>query len=165
LPRKTEQFLLVTPSDSKNLVLIRDLVGKIALRAGFPQDYVDKIQLAVDEACTNVIRHAYPRNRRGDITVRIGVDSRKLKVEVIDHGKGFDVQAVLAKDVNHRLNELKRGGLGIYLMRMLMDEVRFDVKPGKETRVEMVKYRDLRETDEQKALQKKLIEKSHTLRR
>jgi len=104
--------------------------------------------LAVDEACTNVIRHAYdPNHRRKDIDIDIAVDGKKMTILVIDHGKGFDPAAVPHPDMKEYLSHYRVGGLGIFLMETLMDEVDFDIKPGVRNRVKLVKYIGQDETD------------------
>jgi len=123
-------------------------VGKIAQKVGFGEEDIYKIELAVDEACTNVIRHAYdPNHRRKDIDIDIAVDGKKMTILVIDHGKGFDPAAVPHPDMKEYLSHYRVGGLGIFLMETLMDEVDFDIKPGVRNRVKLVKYIGQDETD------------------
>ncbi len=159
--KKSKIFKLVTPSESEYLEMIRDFVGKIAQKAGFNDEYITKIQLAVDEACTNVVKHAYKGIRRKDITVEVELNQEKMTIAVIDHGRGFDISRVLQRDVNGRLNEYRRGGLGIHLMRIIMDKVDFSIQPRVENRVTMVKYINREDSPEKKERQKMLMEKSH----
>lgn len=129
------KFHLNTPSQTENLELIRNFVSKIAEKAGFEEAEINDIELAVDEACTNVVKHAYDKdNRRKDIDVVIEIRDDKFIVIVSDRGKGFNPHSVKEPDLS------KAGGLGIRLMKMLMDEVQFDIKPGVRTRVKMVKH-------------------------
>jgi serine/threonine-protein kinase RsbW len=72
--------------------------------------------------------------------VAIQIDYQKLTLLVTDHGKGFDPGLIKAPDMKKYLAELRVGGLGIYLMRTLMDEVDYDIKPGVRNQVKMVKY-------------------------
>ena len=160
--RKGRQFRLSVPSESQYLDLIRDFVGKLAAKAGFDEDYVNKIQLAVDEACTNVVKHAYKgRKKAGELTVEAVLNAAKLSISVVDHGRGFNVNEILDRDINNHLLEFRRGGLGIHLMKILMDEVRFTIEPGKETRVELVKYRNRKDSPEKQKQQRLLMERSH----
>lgn len=134
------QYQLKIPGQTDNLELIRLFVAAVADKAGFQVDDVSKIELAVDEACANVIKHAYSKGKQKLIDIVIEIDYKKLAIIITDHGKGFDVQKISRKDVKEYIAEMRVGGLGIYLMKALMDEVEFNSKPGVETQVKMVKY-------------------------
>lgn len=134
------QYRLKLPSQSDNLSLIRELVTKVATKVGFSNDDVSKIELAVDEACANVIKHAYGKNSRKIIDVLIKVDTQKLMVVVTDKGKGFKPDEIKLPKMNEYLQEMRVGGLGIYLIETLMDKVNFDVQPGIRNQVKMIKY-------------------------
>ncbi len=138
---KTKEYKLRIPSQTDNLELIRYFVGRVAEKVGFDDEDVGKIELACDEACTNVIKHAYSdRSQHQSLDIAIKLDYQKLTLIVTDHGKGFDPQAIKIPDMKEYLAELKVGGLGIYLMKTLMDEVTYDIKPGLHNQVSMVKY-------------------------
>ncbi|MDQ7053020.1 MAG: ATP-binding protein [candidate division KSB1 bacterium] len=130
------------PSQTDNLEIIRDFVAKIARKVGFNEDDINKIELAVDEACTNVIKHAYDNNSKNPIDITIQIDYQKLTILVTDKGKGFDPTKLKTPDLQEYLAEMRVGGLGIYLMKNLMDEVEINSKPGKGNQVRMVKYLD-----------------------
>lgn len=134
------RYHLKIPGETDNLEIIRLFVSSIAEKAGFNADDISKIELAVDEACANVIKHAYDKETKGPIDIAIEIDYKKLVIMITDHGRGFDVSQILQKDVKEYLAELHVGGLGIYLMKALMDEVEFDSQPGVKTQVRMVKY-------------------------
>ncbi len=131
---------LTTPSQTENLELIRAVVAKIAQKAGFGEMAVMQIALAVEEACVNAIKHAHKNNAAKPIRVRIKTDNQKLTAVVIDQGKGFDHQNLKEPDMQEYLAKRRPGGLGIVLMKRLMDEVRFESPKGKGTRVRLVKY-------------------------
>ena len=128
------------PGQTDNLEIIRDFVAKIARKVGFSTDDVEKIELAVDEACTNVIKHAYDKGQKKPIDISIVIDYQKLTIVVTDEGKGFDPKKLKIPDMKEYLAEMRVGGLGIYLMQSLMDEVEFKSAPGKGNQVKMVKY-------------------------
>jgi len=111
--------------------------------AGFDDEEVGKIQLAVDEACTNVVRHAYDPSVRDkkDIEITVEFDSEAFVVTVTDRGKGFDPQAVPEPDMEHLRVEMRPGGLGIHLMKILMDKVEFSIQPYVRNQVRLTKYR------------------------
>ncbi|MCI0494517.1 ATP-binding protein [candidate division KSB1 bacterium] len=134
------KYQLKIPSITDNLELIRMIVSTVAEKVGFNPDDVSKIELAVDEACANVIKHAYSKDQLQPIDLVIEIDYKKMAIVVTDHGKGFDFTKMPQTDVKEYLAEMRVGGLGIYLMKALMDEVEFNSQPGMKTQVKMVKY-------------------------
>ena len=140
MANKEKQFELKIPNQTDNLELIRDFIAKVSGKVGFGEDDIDKIRIAVDEACTNVIKHAYEQEGEDHIGVIIKIDYSKLTIIVTDRGKGFDPKALELPKMETYLAELRVGGLGIYLMKTLMDEVDYTIKPGVGNEVRMVKY-------------------------
>ncbi|MBN1894391.1 ATP-binding protein [bacterium] len=140
MARKTENYHLRIPSETANLQVIRNFVSDVAKSVGFENQDIGKIELAVDEACTNVIEHAYHQDSKKDIDVAVKIDFDKFTVVITDHGKGFKPEDVDIPDMNRYLAELRVGGLGIYLMKHLMDEVEYRTQPGVSNEVRMVKY-------------------------
>ena len=134
------EYRLRIPSQTDNLEIIRDLVSKVASKVGFGDEDVGKIELAVDEACTNVIKHAYGKDPHKPIDIGIKIDINKFTIVITDRGRGFDPSRLEMPDMKEYLAELRVGGLGIYLMRTLMDKVNYDIKPGVKNTVTMVKY-------------------------
>jgi len=140
LPKTQKKYQLKIPSQSDNLAIIRDVVAKVANRVGFDTDEASKIELAVDEACTNVIKHAYANNSNQMIEVSIKVDQKKLIIIVADKGKGFNPDKIKLPDLNESIKEGRKGGLGLCLIKTLMDKVEFEIKPGSKNQVKMIKY-------------------------
>jgi len=140
LPKTQKNYELKIPSQSDNLAIIRDVVAKVASRIGFDTDEASKIELAVDEACTNVIKHAYANNSNQMIEVSIKVDQKKLIIIVADKGKGFNPDKIKLPDLNESIKEGRKGGLGLCLIKTLMDKVEFEIKPGLKNQVKMIKY-------------------------
>jgi serine/threonine-protein kinase RsbW len=137
--RRTDDRLSV-PGRTDQLERIRAFVSDAARRTGFTEEDVNKIELAVDEACSNVIEHAYGREVDGDIEVAVRADRGKITVTVSDTGRSFKFDGVQAPDMKRYLAELRVGGLGIYLMRMLMDDVTYRSRAGR-NELRMVKVR------------------------
>ncbi len=138
--KATKNYHLKIPSQTDNLEIIRNFISGVASKVGFDPDEVSKIELAVDEACTNVIEHAYQHDETKNIDIAVKIDYQKFTVVVTDRGKGFDLHDVELPDMKSYLAELRVGGLGIYLMKTLMDEVDYSSKPGVKNEVRMVKY-------------------------
>ena len=120
MKRKTEKFKLKIPSVTENLFLIREFVIKIASKAGFSLEIQEQIALAVDEACTNVIKHAHKFDASRAIDINVVLDSQKMTISIIDKGKGFDVNNLQTPDLKKFAKESRHGGLGIYLMKTLI---------------------------------------------
>ncbi len=128
------------PSSTDNLEMIRDFVRKLSLKAGFEEEAADHIALAVDEACTNVIKHAHKYNARRMIDLNVQYTAEKFEVTITDKGKGFDPARMPKPDLDKYMHEARKGGLGIHLMRTLMDEVNYTFNPGVKNQVVLVKY-------------------------
>jgi serine/threonine-protein kinase RsbW len=129
------------PCDPRFLSVARLTVAGIAARAEpeFSVDDVEDLKISVTEACTNVIDHAYPEecaDTERVILVRCTLERGGLTIEVRDDGCGFDL-GVAAQTQDEELP--KESGLGIPLMRKLMDEVEFTGGPGQGTRVRLHK--------------------------
>jgi serine/threonine-protein kinase RsbW len=133
-------YCMRIPSQTDNLEIIRNFVSGVARKVGFDDSDISKIELSVDEACTNVIEHAYSRQGQKNIDIAVKIDYRKFTVIITDRGKAFNFNAVEVPDMKTYLAELRVGGLGIYLMKTLMDEVEYHSTPGRKNEVRMVKY-------------------------
>ncbi|MFZ5882164.1 MAG: ATP-binding protein [Chloroflexota bacterium] len=110
---------------------IREFVGKVARAGGFSEREIYNIQLASDEAASNIIEHAYAGISNGTLEVSCEVKDGVMTIILVDHGAPFDPSEIPAPDLTADLSERKIGGLGIYLMRKLMDEVHYKAEPEK----------------------------------
>ena len=122
-------------SKTENLSVIRDFVSSNARSAGIPEATVENIILAVDEACTNIIKHAYKLSPEGEIIIKIDYDEEKFTVTIIDYGKSFEPDRVPLPDLQKYYREHRVGGLGMYLMKSLMDNVEYITVPGEYNKV------------------------------
>jgi len=104
---------------------IREFVGEFARSSGFKESDVYAVQLAVDEACTNIIEHAYGGECVEEIECICQVDQDTLTITLIDCGDPFNPADVPAPSLDTSLEERRTGGLGMYFMRQLMDEIHF----------------------------------------
>jgi anti-sigma regulatory factor (Ser/Thr protein kinase) len=116
-------------ADFQNLDDIREYVGEAARRVGFSDKEIYSIQLATDEASSNIIEHAYAGLTGGKLEIETIVSGAELKIILRDHGRTFDPSSVPEPNVKADLSERKIGGLGMYLMRKLMDEVTYESSP------------------------------------
>ncbi len=118
---------------------IREFVGEAASQVGFSEKEIYSIQLAADEASTNIIEHAYVGREGGQIEVDCYVSEDELRIILRDRGRSFDPSSVPEPNVKADLSERKIGGLGMYLMRKLMDEVYYESSPEMGNALTMVK--------------------------
>ena len=119
---------------------IRDFVAETARQANFSDKEIYSIQLAADEACSNVIEHAYAGVDNGQIDLACFVIDRGVKIIIRDQGKSFNPSSVPEPNLGADLTERQIGGLGMYLMRKLMDEVTYEASTQTGNILTMVKY-------------------------
>jgi serine/threonine-protein kinase RsbW len=118
---------------------IREFVGEIARQGGFSDKDVYNIQLATDEAASNMIEHSYENIPDGVIDLFCGMEGEQIRIVLIDFGEPFDPSAIPMPDLKADLSDRKIGGLGIFLMRKLMDEVHYEPKADKSNVLTMIK--------------------------
>lgn len=134
-----KKFRLEVPSSTENLAMIRDFVKRIGHQTGMDDQEIFNLELAVDEACANVIEHAYGHDISKEVIIRAICDDQALRVSVIDMGRGFDPTVVAPASLESLVSERKSGGLGIRLIKALMDEVSYEISPGQKNELHMVK--------------------------
>jgi anti-sigma regulatory factor (Ser/Thr protein kinase) len=98
------------------------------------------LQLAVDEACCNVFEHAYSGSA-GEIDLRFETRGRDVVITIHDHGRIFNPEGIPPPDTSRPLEERPVGGLGLHLMRKLMDKVFFAFSPERGTTLVMEKHK------------------------
>jgi serine/threonine-protein kinase RsbW len=131
---------IVVKSSTDNLAQIRDFTKTSALECGFSEDAIGKIILAVDEACTNIIKHAYKSSAEGEISISAVYSGNKFTIAITDHGNHFDPAKVPEPDLKEYYKQKRVGGLGMFLMKRLMDEVNYNTLTGNKNQVILVKY-------------------------
>lgn len=120
---------LVVSSALDVLPQVIDFVRQASLQAGLSDSAVFACELATDEACTNIIEHAYAGRSNGVIRVACWCDGDEFFVQLHDQGTAFDPAAIRVPPLTEDLAGRPLGGLGVHFMRSLMDEVRFDFDP------------------------------------
>ena len=116
---------ITVPASLESLARISDFITDATTRAGLDEHAAWQVQLAVDEAATNIIQHGYTNGPPGDIVLSWRVDGVEFAVTLRDRGRRFKPEDVPPPDINAPLEERRAGGLGIYLMNRLMDNVSF----------------------------------------
>lgn len=131
---------LLVKSTTDNLAVIRDFIKSAANQSGFSEDSTGKIILAVDEACTNIIKHAYKYSPEGNILIKIKFNDPKFSISITDDGSHFDPNKVPEPDLREYYKQKRVGGLGMFLIKKLMDEVNYSTLSGNKNQVILVKY-------------------------
>ncbi|MBL0174544.1 MAG: ATP-binding protein [Ignavibacteria bacterium] len=142
---KHTDLTLDISSKTDLLVEVRTFVTDAARAFGFADDDVSNIELAVDEACTNIIKHAYQYNPAGRIRLAISSTAeqdqpRRFIITIHDDGRSFDASHYTLPDMTQYFQRPRRGGLGVVLMKKLMDEVEYSIAPGAPNAIRLVKY-------------------------
>jgi serine/threonine-protein kinase RsbW len=127
-------------SRTDNLIEVREFVGGEARAFGFSEEESANIMLAVDEACTNIIKHAYQYATDKEIEVSIIPKNLTFEIRIFDSGRSFDPATIRQPDLKEHIGHRKRGGLGVYLMKKLMDKVEYNFHRGKRNEVRLTKY-------------------------
>ena len=131
----------------KNLEKISDYVTDYAKQAGLNETQVYAVQLAVDEASTNIIEHGYGQECPSRIDITCDVQEDGLKVVIYDDAEPFNPETISEPEINVPLDEIKPRGLGIFLMRQMMDEVNYQSSSDTGNTLTMVKHRENRKAN------------------
>lgn len=121
------------PAELNHLPVFLGHIREIAQNAGLAEVKISRLELAVEEALVNVFNHAYDEQTRADGAVFCEVTIRAdgLTVEIIDHGPPFDPLALPDPDTALEIDQRQPGGLGILLIKTLVDEVRYRREGGR----------------------------------
>lgn len=137
---KRRIYRLEVEATEIELLTIKDFIQRVCDAAGCGSKEVANIKLAVDEACSNIVRHAYKDLEKGKIVLETGVGYGDLKIKIIDFGKAFDFHSVKDPDLNRYVDIGRKGGLGIWLIKKMMNDVQYKSFNG---RNELILYRRL----------------------
>jgi serine/threonine-protein kinase RsbW len=154
LKKSTDKISIQAPSNCCYIGYIRSLVADLAREVGFPDDEVAKIEMVVDEACSNVVEHAYASQQEAPAPIRIWhwkrrdpgiqLDVRterdRLVIEVNDHGRRFDFNTYRPTSLQERIGQMETGGYGVAIMREFMDEVQYTSSETSGNTLRLVKY-------------------------
>ena len=139
------RITILFPAETRQLELIRRVTqNTTAVIPGLARETADDIALALDEACTNVIRHAYGNTHRDPlIEAEIHISSQAVTIVLTDEGeqgRAFHPSQIQPMDMAALRLHPKAGGLGFHLIRKIMDEVHYENEPGKPNRLTMRRY-------------------------
>jgi serine/threonine-protein kinase RsbW len=131
---------LTIPCKPEYVGTVRLTVSSVANRIGFDIDAIEDMKIAVSEACTNIISHSN-LNPEDFYNVICTTSDDKIEITIEDEGSGFDIIQYHEPDED----EMSESGLGLYIIRALMDEVNVESEVGNGTRYRMIKYKVTRE--------------------
>jgi anti-sigma regulatory factor (Ser/Thr protein kinase) len=123
----------------ENVPLALDCVAQWAQEIGIDEHTRYEIQLVVDEACANVVHHAYQDAEQGDMELDCSVNEHILTIRVRDWGQGFEPNCVPEPDVDATLDDRTLGGLGLFFVNQIMDTVQFTLDPQQGNELKMTK--------------------------
>jgi len=129
-------------SDFESLTTISEFIHSVAIELGFDDDQVFAVHVAVDEACCNIIEHGYGGRADGTIDITCALAHGDVVVTIRDHAPPFDPDSVPIPDITAPLKERNGSGLGLYLMKKLMDSVEFKFDAVRGNVLTMRKKRD-----------------------
>jgi serine/threonine-protein kinase RsbW len=130
-------------ADLAQLERIGGFIASVLREFGLEEQKIFNLQLAVDEACSNIIKYAYAAaETSGEKKIRIRCSRRDgaIAVEIKDRGKPFDPTTAAPPDLEASLDEREIGGLGIYFMKKLTDEISYAYKDGQNVLTMVVRY-------------------------
>ncbi len=136
---KSTQYTLIVSSRLERLSEIAEFVEQAAHECGLDETQTYDVQMAVDEACTNVIEHAYHGRADGTLDIVCEKRDKEFIITIQDFGERFDPKQIKLPKTNDPLSKRRIGGLGIFFMNKLMDRVDFEFAPGRGNRLTMIK--------------------------
>jgi serine/threonine-protein kinase RsbW len=133
---------MVVPNDTGYLVAVREEVTRVVSESAFSARDRKLIIVAVDEAVTNIMEHAYDNDLEGelDIELILEYDATRFEVIIRDSGKEFDLRSLQVPDVREHVKNGSRHGLGIFLIRQIMDEINYNFVQGVRNELQLIKY-------------------------
>ncbi len=140
---KNDYIEMKLPASAEYVSLIRLTLSGVFTRAGASYDDIEDSKIAVSEAVTNAVKHAYKHSEQnGMINICFELFDDKIKIIISDQGESFDYESTKSKlgpyQENENIDFLRKGGLGLFLIESLMDEVKVSKESG--VTISMIKY-------------------------
>jgi len=123
-------------SDPKYLSVIRTVTAKMGELYGLSESAIEDIKLAVDEACSNVIKHAYGGDTHQSILIRYKMTKKGFEVLIEDHGVKAQPESIEGRN----LEDIRPGGLGIHLIKRAFDIFQFDQRKRRGNRLKLIRF-------------------------
>ncbi len=129
-------FVIKTLSDPKYLSIVRAVSAKMGELSGLGEEAIDDVRIAIDEACSNVIKHAYGGDTSRTILIRFRKSQKGFEVWIEDEGKKVEPESIEGRD----LDDIRPGGLGVHLIKRAFDIFAFDQRKKKGNRLRLVRF-------------------------
>lgn len=139
-----QEFRLTLPNRSESLIKIEDFILEIGNKSKLDEDKLHDVLLAVDEACTNIIRYAFEEMEESNFTIICKINTKKITICLINQGKRFDPTSLLDKTPSRSvidLDYLIKQGRGLFFMHHFMDKLKYKYHPQKGNILWMIKYK------------------------
>lgn len=136
--RKTVE---IESAEMANLAEVRELLEEVCQQCHVSASTFFNLMLCADEVCTNVIMHGYADQLPGPMQVTVQADDHQITIIVSDHGRPFAPENVPPPDLSADWHSRKIGGLGLYLVNTLMDEVHYETSQTQGNRFTLIKHR------------------------
>lgn len=124
------------PSDPAFMSVLRQVTSAIGAMAGLTPEEANSVTLAIDEACTNVIKHAYKCDYNQQIVLGLELHPDRLEIRLRDYGTKCEPSRIKGRS----LDEVRPGGLGVHIINEIMDEVEYDTQHAVGTELKMVRF-------------------------
>ncbi len=134
-----QRVQLSIPASAEFISVVRLAVSGVAARMNFTIEDIEDIKVALSEACTNAIQHAYQADAKGQIEIEFILHDASLEMIVQDHGKGFNTTENIKAEKSNSSPEDFGLGLGLVFIQSLMDEAEINSIKGKGTTLKMLK--------------------------
>lgn len=122
---------IVLPNDVQEVPKLAAFVDEVCEWMGFDPMLTMQLNLAIEEAVVNVMDYAYPPGTKGEVDIEVKADADNLMFTISDNGVAFDPTAKAEVDTTLSAEERQIGGLGIHLVRHIMDHVEYERKDGR----------------------------------
>ena len=116
---------ILLASSTNNLSLLRNFIESKAIDFGFDESTIIQIILSVDEACTNIIKHAHKYNENEQIEIETKTDKTEFRIIIKYKGNGFDPNDLNSPDMKEYFSKFKVGGLGVPIMKKFMNKIEY----------------------------------------
>ena len=125
------QRRIVLPNDVQEVPQLAAFVDEVCEQLGFDMSATMQMNLALEEAVVNVMNYAYPAGTKGEVCIAAEAEADTLMFTIVDSGIAFDPTEKDEVDTTLSAEERQIGGLGIYLVRQLMDDVEYERRDGR----------------------------------
>ena len=127
----TSKHSLTLPNDIETIPQLNEFIDTVAEEIGLDMSLTMSLNLAIEEAVVNVMEYAYPEGEQGNVDIEVSADERWLTFIISDNGIPFDPTTQEDADTTLSAEERPIGGLGIFLVRQLMDSINYQRENGK----------------------------------